>query len=100
MYLDGDAILTGQPKTTFTATHQGVGYIFQHDPQCSWFEYDWVDGHQYGTFPDCAVLGTYVFAGDSSLGAPSPATCKEANSANLMTALYMDQVSFTCSEHA
>ena len=93
VYLNGAAIT---PKTTFMATNQGVGYIFQHDPQCSWFEYDWVGGHSYGNEPTCAVLQTMVYAGDSNIVPPTMGACLVAagNSAN---SLYTDNVMYSCS---
>jgi hypothetical protein len=75
VYLNGDDIGTTMPKTRFTAMNQGEGYIFQHDPQCSWFEYDWLDGKTYGSEPMCTDLDKTVYAGNSNGGKPTTARC-------------------------
>jgi hypothetical protein len=75
VYLNGDGIGATMPKTRFTAMNQGEGYIFQHDPQCSWFEYDWLDGKTYGSEPMCSDLDKTVYAGNSDSGEPNADRC-------------------------
>jgi hypothetical protein len=98
VYLDRDDIVAGStPKTTFTAMHQGDGFVFVHDPQCSWFEYDWLDGKTYGSDPTCSDLDKTVYAGRSNAGKPDPSRCIVATTPNPPGGFPPEGVVYMCS---